>query len=68
MKKETEYFLAAAETGSITKAAEKIYVGQPAVSRGIAALEKSLGVQLFVRTAAGVTLTEAGRIYEKYAR
>ncbi len=68
MKKETEYFLAAADTGSITGAAEKLYVGQPAVSRGIASLEKTLGVQLFIREKTGVTLTEAGRIYDKYAR
>ncbi|GHV13554.1 transcription regulator LysR family protein [Clostridia bacterium] len=53
-------FLAAASAGSIKKAAEKLYISQPAVSLSIAKLEESLGVMLFLRKHEGVTLTGDG--------
>lgn len=52
--------LAVAEAGSLTRAAETLYVTQPAVSAQIKALEIELGVQLFRRTARGMALTHAG--------
>lgn len=54
-------FLAVAETGSFSKAAERIYLTQPAISKRIAALEQSLNAQLFDRIGRRVQLTEAGR-------
>ncbi|WP_051579858.1 LysR family transcriptional regulator [Pseudonocardia acaciae] len=53
-------FLAVADRGGFTLAAEQLGVTQPAVSRAIAALERELGVKLLVRHRDGVTLTEAG--------
>jgi DNA-binding transcriptional LysR family regulator len=55
-------FHAAAETGSLTKAAERLRISQSAVSRQIAALEEQLETPLFHRHARGLTLTEQGRI------
>lgn len=54
-------FVAVAEEGHLTRAAEKLYISQPAVSVQIKALEEELGVVLFNRTAKGMQLTEHGR-------
>jgi len=58
-------FHAAAETGSLTAAAEKLLISQSAVSRQITALEEHLDMPLFHRHARGLTLTEEGRILYK---
>lgn len=55
-------FYTAAKYGSISTAAKKLYISQPAVSKAVARLEQTLGTQLLVRTSRGVTLTEAGEI------
>lgn len=62
------YFLAVAETGSFTEAAERLYTTQSAVSKQILALEKELGVSLFDRSRRGAALTEPGQIVYSYAR
>jgi DNA-binding transcriptional LysR family regulator len=55
------YFVAAAEAGSITGAAQRLGVSQPSISAAIAQIERDLGVQLFVRHhAKGLSLTPAG--------
>ncbi|GIX29568.1 MAG: transcriptional regulator [Porticoccaceae bacterium] len=56
-----EAFLAVAETGSFSAAAERILITQPAVSKRIAQLEAQLGARLFDRLGRTVHLTEAGR-------
>ena len=61
-------FRAVAEQLSFRKAAEELYLTQPAVSLQIKALEEELGVQLFDRAGARIELTEAGRILLSYAR
>jgi DNA-binding transcriptional LysR family regulator len=53
-------FLAVAETGSFSLAAEQLHLTQPAVSKRIALLERDLGTRLFDRIGRKVTLTEAG--------
>jgi len=58
-------FNAAAETGSLTAAAERLGISQSAVSRQISALEDSLNTPLFHRHARGLTLTEQGRILSR---
>jgi DNA-binding transcriptional LysR family regulator len=54
-------FLAVAETGSFSRAAERIFITQPAVSKRISALESQLGTRLFDRIGRTVRLTEAGQ-------
>lgn len=58
-------FYTVAQTKSISKAAEILYVSQPDISYRIKTLEKSLGGELFYRTSKGVQLTpEAEKLYE----
>lgn len=54
------YYLTIVECGSITKAAGKLYISQPALSKQIALLEDEIGVKLLKRQARGIRLTEAG--------
>jgi molybdate transport repressor ModE-like protein len=54
-------FAAVADTGHITRAAEKLHLSQPAVSAHIKALEEELGVRLFERNPGGMLLTRPGR-------
>jgi DNA-binding transcriptional LysR family regulator len=61
------YFLTVAEEGSFTKAAEKLCIAQPPLSRQIRDLEEELGTQLFIRKARGLTLTESGERFLLYA-
>jgi len=61
-------FRAVAERLSFRKAAEELYLTQPAVSLQIKALEEDLGVQLFDRSGAHITLTAAGGILLDYAK
>lgn len=55
-------FEAAARCGNFTRAAQELYVSQPAVSRMLARMEDHLGVRLFERVHGGIELTENGRI------
>ena len=59
-------FAAVARDGSFSRAAERLYVSQPAVSKHIASLEAELGVQLVVRSRAGAVLTPAGQMLADY--
>ena len=61
-------FHAVAETGGINRAAERLMISQPAVSRQVQTLEEALGVTLLERLPRGVRLTEAGRMLDDYAR
>ncbi|MFI0975710.1 LysR family transcriptional regulator [Streptomyces sp. NPDC021093] len=54
-------FVAVAEEGTLTRAAERLYVSQPALTKQVKQLEAQLGVVLFVRSRAGMALTDAGR-------
>jgi DNA-binding transcriptional LysR family regulator len=60
--RQVQLFLAAAEEGSITAAARKMNLTQPALSRQIKALEEELDTELFTRGAHSVALTAAGRV------
>src|SRR6476619_7077921 len=63
------YFIAVAEEGSLTLAAEKrLHTAQPSLSRQIRDLEQEVGVQLLSRSAHGIELTPAGRAFLDHAR
>ena len=54
------YFAAVAAEGNLTRAAERLFVSQPTLTKQIRQLESQLGVRLFTRSRAGMTLTAAG--------
>ena len=62
------YCLTIAQTGSMNRAAEQLYVTQPALTGAIQELEQEVGVTIFNRTNRGVTLTNDGRRFLHYAR
>src|ERR1700758_3762014 len=63
------YFVAVAEEGSLTHAAERrLHTAQPSLSRQIRDLEVEIGVQLLERGARGIELTAAGRVFLDHAR
>jgi DNA-binding transcriptional LysR family regulator len=55
-----KYFLAVADAGSVTGAAQALGIAQPALSQAITRIERELGVKLFERTRRGAALTTAG--------
>ena len=61
--RQLEYFLAVNATGSFTRAAERLYVSQPAVTNAIRALEDELGILLFDRKQKLASLTAEGKIF-----
>lgn len=61
-------FLEVAETGSFSRAGERLHLSQPAISKRIAALEGSLGTALFDRIGRHIALTDAGRALLPHAR
>lgn len=66
--KQISCIIAIAEEGSITRAAERLYLTQSAVNQQLLRLEREVGVELFVRNGRGVTPTFAGQIYLENAK
>lgn len=66
---ELRTFCVAADSGSLGRAALRLHVSQPALSKRLASLERAAGAQLLARSSTGVTLTAAGRrLYEEARR
>src|SRR4051812_38526556 len=62
------YFIAVAEERSFTRAAERMWIAQPGLSRQVRDLERELGTQLLERHARGVELTDVGKLFLERAR
>lgn len=58
-----EYVIAIAEERSLSKAASRLYISQPALSQRLKKLEQEIGAPLFRRDKDGLTITDAGRVY-----
>src|ERR671934_178431 len=67
MHPQLEAFVETARLGSVTRAAEALFVTQPALTARLNALEQAVGAPLLVRRRGGVRLTEAGRAFLPYA-
>ncbi len=67
-KDHLRYFVTVAQEGQITRAAQKLFIAQPALSQAIAQLESELGLSLFERHARGVRLTGAGEAFLEKAQ
>ena len=63
-----QYVVAIADTKSMNKAANDLFVSQPALSGAIKELEVELATQLFIRTNKGIVLTTEGEEFLRYAR
>lgn len=66
-KQQLEYFLLVADTCNVSKAAEQLWISQPALSQAIKRLEKELGYPLFTRSGKRIFLNENGKIFYNYA-
>ena len=62
------YAVAVAEELNFTRAAERLHVSQPSLSKQVRELEEVLGTQLFIRTKRDVSLTDAGNLFVEEAR
>src|SRR6266571_5293887 len=63
-----ESFVEVARTGNVSRAADALFLTQPALTARLKSLESDLGVELFVRSARGMKLTDAGRAFLPYAQ
>ena len=62
------YAIVISETGSMNKAAERLYIAQPSLTGAMQELERELGITIFHRSGRGVTLTNDGQEFIDYAR
>lgn len=62
------YVTAVAETGAISKAAQKFFISQPSLTNSLHELEQELGLTIFHRTNRGAVLTPEGDVFLGYAR
>ena len=63
-----KYIIKIVECGSITEAARQMYISQPSLSAALKELESEFGIELFYRTAKGISLTAEGTEFLSYAR
>lgn len=66
--RQLRYFIAIAEEGSLSAAAQRVNVAQPSLSQHVLSLERNLDVKLLERSPRGVTLTQSGEVLLSHAR
>lgn len=66
--RQLKYFVGIVEAGSVSHAAQCLFVAQSALSKQISDLEQELGVQLLLRGRGGVQMTESGKVFHEYAQ
>ncbi|KRF46453.1 hypothetical protein ASH01_21955 [Terrabacter sp. Soil811] len=66
--RELRYFVTVAEEGNFTRAAARLFMTQPALSRAIRQIERDVGSPLFLRSNKGATLTFAGQVLLREGR
>lgn len=66
--RQLQYFVEVSEAQSVTKAAARLNLAQPALTRHIQTLQRELGVQLFVRSGRGIVLTKAGELFRDHVK
>lgn len=62
------YFVAVGDEGNLTRAAEKLFIAQPPLTRAMKQLEEEVGVELFIRKPRGLELTNGGEFFLEQAR
>ncbi|WP_234998623.1 LysR family transcriptional regulator [Salirhabdus sp. Marseille-P4669] len=65
--KQLQYFIEITRTGSFTKAAENLFITQPALSRNVKSLEEEIGAPLFIRSRKKLILTDIGMVLKRHA-
>lgn len=63
-----KYIITVADTGTITEAANRLYISQPSLTNAIRELEKEMNIVIFNRTNKGISLSKEGEIFLGYAR
>ena len=63
-----KYAITVAQTGTITEAAEKLYISQPSLTNAIHELEKEMNIEIFTRTNKGIIISKDGEDFLGYAR
>ena len=63
-----KYAITVAQTGTITEAAEKLYISQPSLTKAIHELEKEMNIEIFTRTNKGIIVSKDGEDFLGYAR
>jgi LysR family nitrogen assimilation transcriptional regulator len=66
--RQLQYFVEVSELESVTKAADRLHIAQPALTRHMRSLERDLGVSLFARNGRGIALTNAGAVFRDRVR
>lgn len=63
-----KYIITIVNCGSITEAAKRLYISQPSLSNAVKELENEIGIEIFIRTAKGISLSNSGTEFLSYAR
>ena len=66
--RQLQYFIEVSEAESVTRAAQRLHIAQPALTRHMRSLERDLGVRLFDREGRGIVLTNAGLVFRDRVR